>query len=137
MARFFRPAAAQEEHMRYVMLIYENSSDIASRGHTEGEPYLAAWRAYHKALVEAGAFIAGAPLMDSGTATTIRMKGGKRHIQDGPFAESKDQLGGFSIVDFESLDAAIEWAARCPAAATGAVEVRPMDVNYHDMVGNP
>jgi len=120
--------------MRYVMLIYETPSDFTSRTRTEGEPYVAAWRAYHRALVEAGAYVVGAPLTDPGSATTVRIKGGRRHVQDGPFAESKDQLGGIAIVDFESLDAALEWAARCPAAATGAVEVRPMDVTYLDTV---
>ena len=120
--------------MRYVMLIYETPADFASRALTESEPYIAAWRAYHRALVAAGAYVAGAPLKAAGTATTIRTKGGLRHVQDGPFAESKDQLGGIAIVDFESLDAALDWAARCPAAATGAVEVRPMDVSYLEIV---
>src|SRR5262249_53746813 len=105
--------------MRYVMLIYETPADFASRERVQGEPYVAAWRAYHQALVEAGAYVAGAPLKDPGSATTIRVKGGERHVQDGPFAETKDQLGGIAIVEFESLDAALEWAVRCPAAATG------------------
>jgi hypothetical protein len=58
-------------------------------------------------------------------------------VQDGPFAETKDQLGGFMILDLPSLDAALEWAARCPAAATGAVELRPMDVAAHDVIAAP
>jgi hypothetical protein len=124
--------------MRYVMLIYETPADFDSRSQSEGEPYVAAWRAYYRAVVEAGAFVAGgAPLKEAATATTIRVKDGRRHVQDGPFAEAKDQLGGFIILDVPSLDAALEWAARCPAAATGAVEVRPMDVGYRETVVRP
>lgn len=124
--------------MRYVMLIYETPADFEARMPERGEPYVAAWRAYYKALVEAGVFVGGgAPLKEAGTATTVRVKDGRRHVQDGPFAEAKDQLGGFMILEFESLDTALEWAARCPAAATGAVEVRPMDVAMHDTIVTP
>lgn len=124
--------------MQYVMLIYESPADFEARGPSEGDPYVAAWRAYYNALVEAGVFVGGgAPLKEAGTATTVRVKDGRRHVQDGPFAEAKDQLGGFMILDLESLDHALEWAARCPAAATGAVEVRPMDVALHKTIATP
>lgn len=123
--------------MRYVMLIYETPADFESRTPSKREPYVAAWRAYHKALLEAGAFVGGAPLKDGGTATTVRVKEGRRHVQDGPFAEAKDQLGGFTILDVASLDEALQWAARCPAAATGAVEVRPMEVALHEAIVAP
>jgi hypothetical protein len=124
--------------MRYVMLIYETPADFEARGPSVREPYVAAWRAYYRALVEAGVFVGGgAPLEKAGTATTIQLKDGRRHVQDGPFAETKEQLGGFMILDVASLDAALEWAARCPAAATGAVEVRPMDVAMHETITTP
>lgn len=124
--------------MKYVMLIYETPEDFDARGPSEGEPYVAAWRAYYSALVEAGVFAGGgAPLKDSSTATTVRVESGRRRVQDGPFAEAKDQLGGFMILDLESLDAALEWAARCPAAATGAVEVRPMDDALQQTIATP
>jgi hypothetical protein len=87
-------------------------------------PYTGAWRAYHKALVEAGIYVAGDPLQVPETGTTVRIKDGKRHVQDGPYADTKEQLGGFTILELPSLDAALEWAARCPAASYGAVEVR-------------
>lgn len=124
--------------MRYVMLIYESPADFESRrdfesgGGAAGESYAAAWRAYHRALVEAGAHGGGAPLKDPDTGTTVRMKDDRLYVQDGPFAETKDQLGGFVILDVPSLDDALEWAARCPVAATGTVEVRPMDVAWHE-----
>jgi hypothetical protein len=117
--------------MKYILLIYETASNLESRKAPGPDPYIAAWRAYHKALAASGAYVGGAPLKDVGTATTVKLKEGRRHVQDGPFAEAKEQLGGFIIVDVASLDAALEWAARCPAAATGSVEVRPVDVAYH------
>ena len=124
--------------MKYVMLIYETPPNLESRKDPERDPYVAAWRAYHKALAGAGTtYVGGAPLKDVATATTIRLRDGRRHVQDGPFAEAKEQLGGFIILDVASLDAALEWAARCPAAAFGAVEVRPMDVDYRAAVVDP
>jgi hypothetical protein len=122
--------------MQYVMLIHETPADFEARKLSQG-PYIAAWRAYHKALAETGAYVGGTALKEAGTATTIQVKDGRRHVQDGPFAEAKDQLGGFIMLDFPSLDAALEWAARCPAAATGAVEVRPMDVALNETIINP
>ena len=88
--------------------------------------YVGAWRAYYKALVEAGVYVGGDPLQPPETGTTVRLKDGKRRVQDGPFADAKEQLGGFTILELPSLDAAIDWAARCPAASIGAVEVRPL-----------
>jgi len=124
--------------MRYVMLIYETPTDFEARKPSENEPYVAAWRAYYRAVVEAGAYVdGGAPLKEAGTGTTVRMQDGRRRVQDGPFAEAKDQLGGFMILECESLDDALEWAARCPAAATGAVEVRPMDVLLRETIVGP
>lgn len=120
--------------MKYVVLIYETPANIEARQQGVESPYIAAWRSYYQALVDAGAYVGGAPLKDVATATTVRMKGGKRHVQDGPFAEAKEQLGGFMILELPSLDAALDWAARCPAAASGALEVRPMDVDLHDTI---
>ncbi len=120
--------------MKYTLLIYETPANFDARQQGEASTYIGAWRAYHKALVEAGVYVGGAPLQDPATATTVRLKGGKRHVQDGPFAEAKEQLGGFMILDLPSLDVALNWAARCPAAATGAIEVRPMDVDIHETI---
>ena len=123
--------------MKYVMLVYETPPDLESRKDPKRAPYVAAWRAYYKALVAAGAYVGGEPLKDVATATTVRLRDGKRHVQDGPFAEAKEQLGGFTILDVPSLDAALEWAARCPATASGAVEVRPIDVDFFATVVEP
>ena len=112
--------------MEYMMLIYETAMDFDARTNEKGETYRGAWRAYHKAMVDAGVYISGSPLQPGATGTTVRSRNGKPHVQDGPYPDTKEQLGGFIILDLPSLDAALDWAARCPAAATGAVEVRPV-----------
>ena len=112
--------------MQFAMLIYESHEAFASRKGEGSDSYIGAWRAYHKALVEAGVIVGGDPLEPPETGTTIKIKEGKRGVQDGPYADTKEQLGGFTILEVPSLDAALEWAARCPAASYGAVEVRPL-----------
>lgn len=112
--------------MQYALLIYESPAALEVREEGETAAYFGAWRAYYKALISAGVYVGGEPLHLPETATTIRHKEGKREIQDGPYAITKEQLGGFIIVETPSLDGALEWAARCPAASLGAVEVRPL-----------
>lgn len=112
--------------MQFALLIYEEPEAFASRKSDGSDPYTGAWRAYYKALVEAGVYVGGDPLAVPETGTTVRIKDGKRGVQDGPYADAKEQLGGFTILELPSLDAALEWAARCPAASYGAVEVRPL-----------
>jgi hypothetical protein len=116
--------------MQFALLIFESPEAFAARNADENDSYLGAWRAYHKAIVEAGIFVGGAPLRTPETGTTVRLKEGKRRVQDGPFADTKEQLGGFTILELPSLDAALDWAARCPAASVGAVEVRPLAPEY-------
>ena len=112
--------------MQFALLIFESPEAFATRKAPETNPYLGAWRAYYKAVVEAGIYVGGDPLEVPETATTVRLTDGKRHVQDGPFADTKEQLAGFMILELPSLDAALDWAARCPAASVGAVEVRPL-----------
>ena len=113
--------------MQYALLIYETSADFARRDQESGDAtYFGAWRAYYKAVVEAGVY-AGVNALDAPeTGTTVRRRDGKPLVQDGPYASSKEQLGGFMLLELPSLDAALEWAARCPAASYGAVEIRPV-----------
>jgi hypothetical protein len=113
--------------MQYAILIYEKDDDFSARtgGERQG-PYWAGWRAYSKALADAGVMRGGEPLQGPHAGTTVRMSDGKRHVQDGPYADTKEQLGGFYLIDVPDLSAALDWAARCPAAATGVVEVRPV-----------
>jgi len=112
--------------MQFVLLIYESPEAFAARKNDDNDPYLGAWRAYYKALVEAGIYVGGDPLQLPETGTTVRVSEGKRRVQDGPYADTKEQLGGLTILELPSLDAALDWAARCPAASAGAVEVRPL-----------
>lgn len=121
--------------MLYALLIYEKPEDFARReSSVESDEYTGAWRAYHRAMLDAGIFVGGKPLDTPETATTIRLRDTKRQIQDGPYASTKEQLGGFTLLELPSLDAALEWAARCPAASYGAVEVRPIAVELEPRV---
>ena len=112
--------------MQFVFVIYESPEAFATRKTEEIAPYTGAWRAYYRAVVDAGIYVGGDPLEVPETGTTLRLKEGKRRVQDGPYADTKEQLGGFMIVELPSLDEALDWAARCPAASAGAVEVRPL-----------
>lgn len=112
--------------MQFALLIYEPPQAFATRGSDGTDPYTGAWRGYYQALVEAGVYVGGDPLEVPETGTTIRVKAGKRGVQNGPYADTKEQLGGLLVLELPSLDAALEWAARCPATSLGAVEVRPL-----------
>ena len=120
--------------MLYAILIYETPDAFGQRGGRETDDYIGAWRAYYKSVVEAKIYAGGDPLDVPETATTVRQRDGKRLIQDGPYANTKEQLGGIMVLDLPSLDAALEWAARCPAASYGAVEVRPLSPGTHRKV---
>ena len=87
---------------------------------------MAEWYAYTKAIKDSGVHQAGEALQPSQTATTVRLKGDERVVTDGPFAETREVLGGFYLIDVPDLDTALDWAARCPAAKYGSMEVRPV-----------
>jgi hypothetical protein len=112
--------------MQFALMIYHTPEEFDMRKNDYSDPHLGAWRAYHKALVEAGVYVAADALEVPETGTTVRLREGKRHVQDGPYADTKEQLAGFIILELSSLDAALEWAARCPGASRGVVEVRPL-----------
>jgi hypothetical protein len=117
-----------------MMLIYETPEDFESRAGEQPSPLIGAWRAYYRALVDAGVYVGGAPLQAPSTGATVRVHGGQRVVQDGPYADTKEQLGGQIILELPSLDEALDWAARCPSAATGAIEVRPVSPEIHSLV---
>ena len=113
--------------MEYMLMFYEPPNDFATRGDTpEGRAYLGGWMAYVGAMHGSGVVKNGHGLQPPQTGTTLRVQGGKRRVQDGPFADTKEQLGGYFVVDVPDLDTALEWAARAPCASTGGVEVRPV-----------
>jgi len=112
--------------MKYTILIYESEADFASRTDERRQAaYWGAYRQYTQALKTAGVMVGGAPLQPGPLGTTLRQRDGRRQVQDGPYAETKEQLGGYYEIDVPDLETALDWAARCPAASTGAVEVRP------------
>ncbi len=112
--------------MNYTLLIYTTPEELALRSDpTNQQEYWAAWPRYAKSLVDAGVHAGGAGLQLPETATTVRMSGGQRLVQDGPYADTKEQLGGYFVINVPDLDAALEWAARCPVQPGSVVEVRP------------
>lgn len=112
--------------MQFALLIYHSPDEFAMRKNDYNDPHLSAWRAYYKALVEAKVYVSGDALEVAETATTLRLREGKRRVQDGPYADTKEQLAGIIVLELPSIDAALEWAARCPGASLGAVEIRPL-----------
>lgn len=113
--------------MQFMLIMREPPEAYGQRNDPARAPaYWGAWMAYAQAVRESGTFVSGAGLELPSTTTTVRLRDGKRDVQDGPYADAKEQLGGFFVIDVPALDAALEWAARSPAAATGCVEVRPV-----------
>ena len=115
--------------MEYLLLIYGDEKAWGSLTPAETGQMHAAYGAYTQALIDAGALRGGNELKPTSAATTVRLVGGKPQVLDGPYAETKEQLGGYYLIDVPDLDAAIAWAARCPGAEHGIMEVRP--VNPH------
>jgi hypothetical protein len=113
--------------MKYAILVYETNAEFAERDDdARRADYWGAYTAYGQSLGAGGVAAGGAGLLPPQTATTLRLRGGSRQVVDGPYAGTKEQLGGFFIVEAENLDAALDWAAKCPSATRGAVEVRPV-----------
>jgi hypothetical protein len=112
--------------MQYLLMIYSNETVWPKLTQAEQERWGAAYHAYNEALTKAGALRGANRLQASTTATTVRVAEGKSRVLDGPYADSKEQLGGYYLIEASDLDAAISWAARCPGASHGVVEVRPV-----------
>lgn len=112
--------------MQYMLMMYETNEEMQRRNTADAGPYWGAWSAFVEALNAAKVIVKGDGLQLPETATTLRLQNGKRHVQDGPFADAKEQLGGYFIIEVENLDQALEWASRAPCAAAGGVEVRPV-----------
>ena len=112
--------------MKAMLLAYEPPGDFALRRadkHTF-DAYMGEWFAYSEAMTKAGVIRGGAALKEPETATVVSVESGKRRVEDGPFADAKEQLGGYFILEVANLDEAAGWAAKCPAAKSGRVDVR-------------
>ncbi|MDM0042267.1 YciI family protein [Variovorax sp. J22G21] len=112
--------------MQYMLMFYVTPDDLAKYGDERADAHKASWMAYVGAISQSGITLSGEGLLPPSTATSLRVRGDKRQVQDGPFADTKEQLGGYFIIEVPHLDAALEWAARAPCASTGGVEVRPV-----------
>jgi len=109
---------------QYMMLIYGSAENRQTPQEMQAE--LPKWFAYTQALQDAGVMVAGDALQTIETATTVRVRDGETLITDGPFADTKESLGGYYIIDVPSIDEAIEWAVRSPAARFATIDVRPL-----------
>jgi hypothetical protein len=112
--------------MRYLFLIYTPEQEDVAAAPEEQEAVMAAYFAFSRAAREAGVMLGGEALEPTTTATTVRVRGGTTLTADGPFAETKEQLGGYYMLECQNLDEAIAWAAQIPGAARGSVEIRPL-----------
>jgi hypothetical protein len=131
---FSRPEKKRNDSqpiMKYALLIHQSQEYFDRR---DDAAAMAAGKAYGEALQAAGVFVGGAGLQSPRAATTVSVREGKREVHDGPYAETKEFLAGFGIIEVPNLDAALEWAARHPAAAYASVEVRPL-LGSHFLVG--
>jgi hypothetical protein len=113
--------------MQYMLIHKETAAEVGKRSDPEAAPaYWGAWNAYIGAMAQAGIIVSGNGLQEPNNGTQVRVRDGKRVIHDGPYADTKEHLGGYFIIEVPSLDDALEWAARSPSAATGSTEVRPV-----------
>jgi hypothetical protein len=112
--------------MQYLLLIYNDEQAWAALADAERSPIVREYFALTDELRADGAYVAAAPLQPTSTASTVRVRDGERVVTDGPFTESKEQLGGFYLVEADSAEEALEWAEKIPAARFGAIEVRPL-----------
>lgn len=106
--------------MKFMLLLHRDESL------PQPDTSQADFAAFNDAMIKAGAAIGGGRLRPISAATTIRVHDGRTQVLDGPYADTREQLGGYYLIQADDLDAATEWAARCPAAATGTVEIRPL-----------
>jgi hypothetical protein len=113
--------------MQFMLILNETAEEFSRRTDPEqsGE-YWGGWNAFIGAMAQAGVIVKGDGLQGPHAATTLRIRDGKRVVQDGPFADTKEQLGGYFVIEAPDLDAALEWAAKAPSALTASVEVRPV-----------
>jgi hypothetical protein len=112
--------------MQYLLLLYANEGGWDTLSKADQEQGMAAYGAYTQALKKAGALVGSNRLQPVSSATTVRLADGKPQVLDGPYVESREQLGGYYLIEVADLDAAIAWATRCPGAGHGIIEVRPV-----------
>jgi len=114
--------------VQYMILIYDDPAVLGAMSADERQAFMGEYFAYSEGLRQAGVYVDGAPLESAQAATTVRLRDGKQLISDGPFAETREVLGGYYVIECDTLDAALDHAGRCPSARIGSIEVRPVMV---------
>ena len=112
--------------MQYMLLLYSDEKAWNTFSPAEQQAGVAQYTAYGEALRKAKVYVSSDRLRDTTDATTVTIAEGKTQVMDGPFADTKEQLGGYYIIDVPDLDQAIDWAAKCPSARAGSIEIRPV-----------
>ncbi len=112
--------------MQYLLMLYSDPAGFARMPAAEQQQAMGAYLAYTEALKQAGAYVGSNRLQPTSSATTVRVTNGKSQVLNGPYADSREQLGGYYLIDVTDLDSALSWAARCPGAGHGVIEVRPV-----------
>ena len=112
--------------MKYLLAIYTSEAEEEALPPAEMGRIMEAYGAYTEALTQAGALVGGERLRPTSDATSVRVRGGKTEVLNGPYAETREQLGGYYVIETPDLDAALAWAARCPSSSMGTIEVRPI-----------
>jgi len=120
------PFLQEDNPMRYMLLLYSANDSGPAQGSPEQAAEMQKWFAFGDEAAQAGVLLGGDALHGTDTATTLQIRDGKTVTTDGPFAETKETLGGYYMIDVKSLDEALEWAAKIPLAPYGSVEVRPI-----------
>ncbi len=120
--------------MRYLLLIYDNEQTWANMSQEESQAIMGDYFGYSEEVFGAGVAKAGDALQPTSSATTVRVRDGQTLATDGPFAETKEQLGGYYLIDVPDLDEAIKWAAKIPSSRIGSIEVRPV-LDFPDAPG--
>ena len=121
--------------MQYLLMIYQNEAEYANMRPAAGQQMTAEYQTFTQGIIQSGNFKVGDRLQPTTTATTVRVRDGKTLTTDGPFAETREQLGGYYLVEAKDLDAAIEIASRIPSARIGSIEVRPIWVYDKSRIG--
>jgi hypothetical protein len=116
----------QETAMKYMLLIYGNEDAVQAASKETSTQMMAAYAAYTEAMTKAGVYVGSNRLRPTSAATSVRIANDKTQVLNGPYAETKEQLGGYYMIDVPDLDAALSWASRCPGASYGTIEVRPI-----------
>jgi hypothetical protein len=120
--------------MKFMLLLWDDESEWEGASQEEAAAEMARWEDYSAQLVAAGAMVSGEGLQPSATSRTLRVENGERVVTDGPFAETKEALGGFYVIECASIDEALEWASKVPSVEHGATEVRPV-LDYEAVSG--